>query len=174
MLTLSAPTWQTRWDNPSLIWTCWHTRKMDEVLRAHLCQFTCINTLAALPSLGFHLQLMTLYLLIPCRNMHFFFPMVKTSWFQRSTHLQHSSQHIASFVFQKYNGYKCQHHSREAASGALPADPKVCCWKMGIACAVPFPDFYPASGFQVFHPSKTWNSLKKNFRGESSSKGGVW
>lgn len=72
MLTLSAPTWQTRWDNPSLIWTCWHTQKMDEVLRAHFCQFTCINTLAALPSLGFHLQLMTLYLLMPCRNMHFF------------------------------------------------------------------------------------------------------
>lgn len=86
---------------------------------------------------------------------------MKTSCFQRSTHLQHSSQHVASFVFQKYNGYKCQHHSREAAPGALPADPKVCCWKMGIACAVPFPDFYPASGFQVFHPSKTWNSLKK-------------
>lgn len=50
-----------------------------------ICQFTCINTLAALPSLAFYLRLITLYLLMPCRNMHFF-PLVKRSWIQRSTH----------------------------------------------------------------------------------------
>lgn len=47
---------------------------MAEVLRAYLCQFTCINTLAALLSLGFYLRLITLYLLMPCRNRHFFPP----------------------------------------------------------------------------------------------------
>lgn len=74
MLTSSLYTWQTRWDNSSFAWTCWHTWKIDEVLRAYLCQFTCINTSAASPSLGFYLRLITLYLLMPCRNMHFFPP----------------------------------------------------------------------------------------------------
>lgn len=59
--------------------------KIDEVLRAYLCQFTFINTLSALPSLGFYLRLITLYLLMPCRNMHFF-PPVKRSWIQRRAH----------------------------------------------------------------------------------------
>lgn len=48
--------------------------KIDEVLRAYLCQFTFINTLSALPSLGFYLRLITLYLLMPCRDMHIFPP----------------------------------------------------------------------------------------------------
>lgn len=38
---------------------------MDEVIRAYLCQFACISTLAALPALGFFLRLITLYLLRP-------------------------------------------------------------------------------------------------------------
>lgn len=38
-----------------------------------------------MPSLGFYLRLITLYLLMPCRNMHFF-PPVKRSWIQRRAH----------------------------------------------------------------------------------------
>lgn len=53
---------------------------MDEVLRACLCQLTCVNTMAALPSLGFYLWLITLYLLMPCRNMQF---SPWWSWFQK-------------------------------------------------------------------------------------------
>lgn len=59
--------------------------KIDEVLRAYLCQFTFINTLSALPSLGFYLRLITLYLLMPCRNT-LSFPLVKRGWIQRRAH----------------------------------------------------------------------------------------
>lgn len=59
--------------------------KIDEVLRAYLCQFTFINTLSALPSLGFYLRLITLYLLMPCRNT-LFSPLVKRGWIQRRAH----------------------------------------------------------------------------------------
>lgn len=85
VLTLSVCTRQTRWDNFSFTWTCKHMGKIDEVLRAYLCQFTFINTLSALPSLGFYLRLITLYLLMPCRNTHLF-PPVKRSWIQRRAH----------------------------------------------------------------------------------------
>lgn len=75
---------------------------MDEVLRAYLCQFTCINTLAALPSLGFYLRLITLYLLTPCRNMLFFPPpaLVMRSWIQKCSPLLQLSGALAALSFQ--------------------------------------------------------------------------
>lgn len=82
------------------------TQKMDEVLRAYLCQLTCVNTMAALPSPGFHLWLITLYLLMPCRDMHSFPPGEAGS---RKCSPSMQLAEPSCFVFQRYLGYKCQH-----------------------------------------------------------------
>lgn len=96
---------------------------MDEVLRAYLCQFTCINTLAASPSLGFYLRLITLYLLMPCRNMLFFPPWWREAG-SRSVHLHCSLLEHWQLRLSKMELVKMS-----------KSFPRGCCCRWGFTCS---------------------------------------